>query len=815
MNMWAAPVGQDIEMSVIIYKIWRDLWAQKLRTLQVVLIIAMGAFAVGMIITTRNLMIPGMEQLWHDCHPAMITMWADPTVDDNTITAIKGIEGVENAEGFADASIEWRLDPANTWSGGELRMRNDYEQQTYTTISLLSGQWPADKFFAIGQGTDTQYDIKEGQTVYIRVNDHESTVKISGIVYDPVIQPPSFGGPAQFYTTRDRFGELTGDRDFNRIMAGAAQFDQQKLTDIANKIERKLEKEKVDSGGASPPEGDRVGDPNKHFFQDPLDGIFLVLGIMAVLALLLGLFLVYNTINAIITQQTDQIGIMKAIGANTWQIIVVYLSNVFAYGLLALIIAVPLGVLAGWQMNVFLMAAFNAEPGPFSIEPTAIWAQVAISLLTPLLVSLVPVLSGARVTVREAVSTYGLRATTSLLDRLLAKMQWLSRSVVLIISNTFRHRGRVILTQISLVLSGLIFMMVLSVWDSTAYTFGDFLFSILKFNVSLVFEDPERIGRVETLALAHPDVKAVEMWHLEGGHIRPAGREKSDDDKEVNVFGVPLPTELYGPQLQTGRWLQPGDTNAIVLNQKLAEEAGVGVGDWVKINHGVKGDTTWQVVGLLFDPVIYNSAHVSRDTLLRELNTVGKTNTIWIQTHRTDPASEAAIAKDLRLYFDAHQVKLYARGTFGQDSASEITANVLGQFATIIKLLATIAVVIGVVGAVALSGTLSLNVLERRREIGVMRAVGASSWTIARLFIGEGLILGWLSWLIALPLSIPAGRLMTDALAEAVRSAIIYNYTPAGALYWLGIITVMSIVASLLPARGAMRISVQESLAYQ
>ena len=802
-------------MSVIIYKIWRDLWAQKLRTLQVVLIIAMGAFAVGMIITTRNLMIPGMERLWQACNPAMITMYADPTVDDDTITAVKGIEGVQNAEGYAETSIEWRLNPADPWQGGNLKMRDNYEQQIYTTLSLLNGRWPSDKFFAISQGTDTVHGISVGQTVYLKINDHESTTKISGTVYDPVIQPPSFGGPAQFYATRDRYGDLTGDRNFNRIMAGAAQFDRQKLTDIANKIERKLEKEKVDSGGAAPPEGDRISDPHKHFFQDALDGIFLVLGIMAVLALLLGLFLVYNTINAIITQQTDQIGIMKAIGANTWQIIAVYLSNVFAYGLLALIIAMPLGVLAGWEMNVFLMAAFNAEPGPFSIEPTAIWAQVAISLLTPLLVSLAPVLSGARVTVREAISTYGLRATTSLIDRLLAKMQWLSRSAVLTISNTFRHRGRVILTQISLVLSGLIFMMVLSVWDSTAYTFGDFIFSILKFDISLVFENPERIERVETLALAYPDVKAVEMWHLEGGRIRPAGQDKSDDDKQVTVFGVPLPTNLYGPKLRAGRWLQPGDTNAIVLNQKLAEDAGVGVGDWIKINHGVKGDTTWQVVGLLFDPIIDNSAHVSRDTLLHDLNLVGRANTIWIQTRRTDPASEAAIAKNLRQYFDAHQIKLNARGTFGEDSASEITANVLGQFGTIIKLLAIIAIVIGMVGAVALSGTLSLNVLERRREIGVMRAVGASSWTIARLFIGEGLILGWLSWLIALPLSIPAGQLMTEALASALRSVIIYNYTPTGALYWLGIITVMSVLASLLPARGAMRISVRESLAYQ
>ena len=67
-------------------------------------------------------------------------------------------------------------------------------------------------------------------------------------------------------------------------------------------------------------------------------------------------------------------------------------------------------------------------------------------------------------------------------------------------------------------------------------------------------------------------------------------------------------------------------------------------------------------------------------------------------------------------------------------------------------LLLTLAALIALVGAIGLAGTLSINVLERRREIGVMRAIGASGLTIASLFIGEGLILGLLAWLIAIPL---------------------------------------------------------------
>jgi putative ABC transport system permease protein len=106
-------------------------------------------------------------------------------------------------------------------------------------------------------------------------------------------------------------------------------------------------------------------------------------------------------------------------------------------------------------------------------------------------------------------------------------------------------------------------------------------------------------------------------------------------------------------------------------------------------------------------------------------------------------------------------------------------------------------------------------VRERTREIGVMRAIGASSWSIARLFVGEGLVLGLLSWLIALPLSLPAGYLMTQALGAAINGEIVFHYTPMGAVYWLAIITVLAIAASWLPAQGAIRVSVRESLAYQ
>lgn len=807
-------------MGVIRHKIWRDLWANKARTFQVVLIVAMGAFAVGMIITTRNLVIEGMQEDWLASKPAMIAMAASALLDEDTIRDIGRIEGVTNVEGYSSARVEWRSNDEQEWQAGTVTMRPDYLAQRFFTLSLTDGAWPSGTSVAVGQGTDTVFGATIGKTVTLNVEGRERRFRVAGLISDPIGWPPSFGGPAQFYLSQSAFEDLYGWDDSNFFFADAAEFrdrfDQEKLTKLANTIRDKLEKQDIDTYGYMLPAGSRIIDQSKHFFQDAMDAVFFVLGAMAILALFLGLFLVYNTISAIISQQVDQIGVMKAIGANAWQVLTIYLLYVLTFGIMALLIAVPLGMLGGWVLVVFLMNSFNANPGTFQISSSAIWVQVAIALLTPLLVALVPLISGSRITVREAISTYGLNLKPTLLDRLIARLKRVSRLLLLTISNTFRHKGRVFLTQITLVLSGLIFMMVTSVGDSTNYTFNQILFSILNSNINLIFDHPERNQRMELIAMEHPEVQAAEMWGFGSGTAHLKQAPETDDDPTATLLGVVPQTELYGYQMRGGRWLRDDDDRAVVLNQELAEDIGAAVGDWVTFDQGVSGDSDWQVVGLVFDPLLTNTALMPRASLLREQNSVGRSSSIWVQLKNPTAAKEQVVVKQLRQLYEDSGIGVAPGGVInGQDTSSEVVTNVNTQMNSIIVLLSTMAVLIGVVGSISLSGVLSLGVIERQREIGVMRAIGASTWDIARLFIGEGLILGWLSWIIAFPLSLPAGRLMTEALSRALGSEIIYYYTPRGALMWLLAITILSALASWLPARRATRISVRESLSYQ
>jgi len=217
----------------------------------------------------------------------------------------------------------------------------------------------------------------------------------------------------------------------------------------------------------------------------------------------------------------------------------------------------------------------------------------------------------------------------------------------------------------------------------------------------------------------------------------------------------------------------------------------------------------------VFDALMKQSAHVPRETLLRETNSVNKINTVSVKLHRHDTAGQTAAAEGLRDYFEAHQMKVSPSSVFYANTVQE-TIKLAGQdISMIVGLLGVMAVVMALVGSIALSGVLSINVMERRREIGVMRAIGASSVTIADLFIGEGLTLGLLSWLIALPLSLPASWLMSKTLGVIVMSEVVYRYSEVGVLYWFVIIVALSVLASWLPARGATRISVQQSLMYQ
>lgn len=400
---------------------------------------------------------------------------------------------------------------------------------------------------------------------------------------------------------------------------------------------------------------------------------------------------------------------------------------------------------------------------------------------------------------------------------MVAKARNVPYTLLLTIANTFRNQRRVFFVEVALIVSGTIFMMVIGVNDATKYTFGDKLAGIHNYQVTLALEEPARAQEIENTTQLVSDVTAVESWLVLPASARPALQpDKEVTDARVTVFGQPPQTDFYRPELQAGRWLKPDDVNAVVVGLQVSQDKNWQVGDWLTLTDNNGKEIEVQVVGILFDPAINSSVHMPLNTLQREWGSVGKVNTVWVQTDSGDAVAQTAVAKGLTQALEQLGIEISPRSTFGENTIAGIIEQNSERNSIIINLLAVMAVVIALVGGVGLSGVLSLSVLERRREIGVMRAIGASSWQVIRLFVGEAILLGLISWLIALPLSIPAAYgLTTRGLSFALNQQLSYNFTPSGAITWLVIITLLAVVASIFPARGAARMSVRESLAYQ
>jgi len=190
---------------------------------------------------------------------------------------------------------------------------------------------------------------------------------------------------------------------------------------------------------------------------------------------------------------------------------------------------------------------------------------------------------------------------------------------------------------------------------------------------------------------------------------------------------------------------------------------------------------------------------------------VGQGDSVQITVNRAAFASLDEAVQVVETTLEASGLRVAS--TFTVDLIRQISG---GFFDIIIYLLSGMGVLIATVGALGLMGTMSTNVLERTREIGVMRAIGASDGAVQSIVIVEGVIIGLISWLIGAALAFPMGALLSSAVGQALFSrALPYSFSSGGVIAWFVIVAVLAGFASFLPAWNASRLTVREVLAYE
>lgn len=796
-------------MSMSFRKVWRDLWSNKGRTLMVIMSISVGVMAVGMVVSGNTLVLGQMAGSHIESNPAHGLIWLAGSVDEGMIRGLERIPSVKGVEGYSNTSVHWKTTLDGEWQDGHITTHADYEAQTFDRLTLKEGAWPQSKQIGVEAAHIDSYGAPPiGGTVYFEINERPHAYTVNGLMRNPWEWPKPFGEEAAFYVSQKDFTRIAGWYGFDMLRITVPEYSKENVQKAVDDINEKLKPQGVSVAYSE------VLHPTQHYLQDMINGVGMVLAVMAVASLSLSAMLVINTINALIAQQIPQIGIMKAVGSTRRQITTMYLSAIAAYGLLSLVIAVPIGAYAGNALAKWMLYLLNVPVTPFEILPNVFLLQALVGLLTPLLAGLFPIMQGVAIPAANAISQSGLgrgQYGRHLIDRLISGIRGIPVMAALSLRNTFRRPGRVILTLLTLTVSGAFFIMVYS----TQYSFEktiDNIFAGFGYEVQINFEQLQRIEEVIPMIESRPNVKNAEMWVFRTANAKVPGAEGPGSEYEVFVRGVPSESPIFDPRLTAGRMLDPMDAQAILLNQKLAGRMGVGVGDQIIIDLPDVGETRWTIVGLVFDlnGRDQNTAFANIDTLNLALNSVGKSAVAMIQGTDQSLATQQAIEADLLAFFESKKIEIGYSAV-----ATEDRNNSSAQFSILTQLLMMMTVLMAIVGSMGLSGTLSINVIERRREIGVMRAVGASSRDVGFVFIGEGLMLGLTSWLFALPIGLTAGPAFVLSLGQVIDFPAEYYAATHGIWIWFAVVIVLSIFASWVPARRATRISVNESLAYE
>lgn len=786
-------------------KALRDLWVNKTRTFLVILAIAIGIVGVGSILTAYSILMREMNRNYMDTNPATAVFYLD-NVDEDLIQTVQNRPDIAVAEARRTLFARYQMGD-NEWINIRLFVIDDFDDLRVNTFFPERGEWnPAAGEILIERSALSLIGQDVGGTAVVKTaGNTPQPLTISGIVHDPGQAPSWMEGFAYGYITADGLTQLGETPTFNELrMVMADNADDQ----TANRQTADSVRDWLTVNGYTVSRL-KVPVPGEHPHNSQMMTLLFILEVFGVLALLLSGLLVATMISALMEQQLREIGVMKTFGARMTQIAGIYLATVIFLGGMALFIGIPVGLAAGRAYADFAASTLNFEIASYSVDGWVYLVLVVAALLIPIVGAAFPIYKGSRITVHEAISDNNASENaigTRPIDALLGRVSGGGRTLLLALRNTFRRQGRLALTLVALAVGGAVFMVALNVgasWNKTT----EAEFTARNFDAEIRLKRPYEATRMASIIADLPDVVAVETWaDADTSLIYP----DEDNGDPFRTISLPADTPMIDFPLIEGRWLRPDDENALVVSHGLVDhEPSMAVGSEIIMDLNGQA-TTWTVVGIVRQ-IGPNLAYANQDYFATLAGLEGQTNHIQIAADDHSEAGQAAMLQTVEAALLDAGVDVTVAFT-SQDGRQVLE----DHFYIIVTLLMLMAALVAAVSGLGLASTMSLNVLERRREIGVMRAVGATSMKVLQIILGEGVFIGLLSWGLAILLSVP----MTIAIGNVAGMTFIETpleiaYSLSGVAWWLGIVLVLTAVASSLPAISATEMPVNEVLAYE
>ncbi len=795
-----------------IVKVIRDLKTDYVKSLLLVLAIAIGVFGIGSILGGYAVLTREMARNYLGTEPADATIRIEGgTIDQKLLDGVTRFPGVLRAERHATVSA--RMKVGEDWYPLLLFVIDDFRNIRTNRFTKLTGAWPPPAGTMLVERTAFRVmKTTEGGSVTVKTpNGTAKTITVSGTVHDPGLAPAWQEETGYGYITLATLHWLGERQGFDELRVSFAGSEKS-----ARAIEGKSDAiaQWIGTQGYRVHEV-QIPPPLRHPHQGQMNAVLTLFVVFGFLTLLLSAILVSTSIATLMTKQVREIGVMKTIGAGSRQIAALYLLMLLIVCLLAVVPGIHLSRFSAGMLVQQIAGLLNLEIIDASIPHWVPMVQAAAGVLIPMAAAALPVVRASRISVLEALNNFGVSQTRPA-DSSLARLRILGDTFTLSLRNAFRNRSRVMLTLGLLAAGGAMFVTALNLseaWEVSLRKIYQHRHYDLEVRLAYPSGSDSLIRRISQL----PGIKEVEAWgysptsFTEGRRYDLVHTYPDKGHGSFMLLGLPLPTTLVDFPLLEGSWLDPGNADGVVLNHMAQAQAPLlKVGDPVSLSLDGR-PTRWRIAGFVEDLGSPASAYVSADAFARLSGARGLTNMLRISFTSRD---RTTILQKTRQIEEALEKE---GGVVAKTIPISMLRTAMGEhMEVLIRSLLAMAFLMAAVGALGLMSTMGMSVIERTRELGVMRAIGATPRAIGRLVVWEGEIVGVLSLFITIPssvlLSAAIGRLVGNM---AFRTPLPLTISVHAVLAWAGIVLLGSALATTYPAWRASRITPREALTYQ
>jgi putative ABC transport system permease protein len=690
------------------------------------------------------------------------------------------------------------------WKRGQLFAYDDFEQTRVGQLETVRGSWPPApgalvlersslQFAAAGDATRAAVSVDGGAPVMLG---------IGGVAQDVALAPGWMENLVYGFVAPATLAELGLDAELDELQFRVAgdTTDRERIRRIADALVQRIEAHGGRVLAVDVPE------PEQHVHAAQMDSLLMTQGGFSALALLAAAFLVANLIAAILLGQKREIGILKTLGAGAAPIARLYLALAALLGLGAMSLALPLAIFGGRRYAAFKLELLNFLPEGVEPPLSALVTIGIAAVALPVLAAALPVWRACSRPVAELLRDPGI----ALKGGRLALARWLpqrfdDRPLLLALDNAFRRRTRLWLTVAALALGGAVGVGAATL-RSAVNGSVDRMFARQQFDFSLRLDAPCETTSIEAVVRKIDGVRAAEAWSgLRGTLLHGEGRHGGN----VSVIGVPASTAMLKPAITAGRWLGADDTDTLVVSRALARQHPEFVLGALVTLKGPIGPTQWRVVGTN-DSGVAATAWATRAAVAHARGD-DCVSSVVVRSARASPVAKLELVRRLRSVLAEAGI-----GVASSQMQSESRRVVEDHLLMVVDFLAAMGWLMILVAGMGLASTMGIAVLERRREIGVLRAIGAPHAAILRLIVVEALAIAGLGFVLSVPLSLPMSLILGEAFGR-IMFELPLHWLPdaAGVWRWFGVSLMVGLLASALPALRALRVPAATALRYE